>query len=80
VASEVASLARLDQAEGTGAAGLVARLDPAARSFELVPLPLRAPLLRHLAVDPRTGAVWGAAIAFPPRGPLVFRITSHPRP
>jgi streptogramin lyase len=54
---------------------VVARLDPATRAFELVPLPSRAPLVRHLAVDPRTGDVWGAASAFPPRGPLVFRIT-----
>jgi hypothetical protein len=30
---------------GTGAAGVVARLDPASRSFELVPLPSRAPLV-----------------------------------
>jgi virginiamycin B lyase len=60
---------------GTGAAGVVGRLDPATRAFELVPLPSRAPLLRHLAIDPRTGDVWGAASAFPPRGPLVFRIT-----
>lgn len=62
---------------GTGAAGVVARLDPATRAFELVPLPSRAALLRHLAVDPRTGAVWGAASAYPPRGPVVFRITTR---
>jgi virginiamycin B lyase len=60
---------------GTGAAGVVARLDPGSRSFELVPLPSRAPLIRHLAIDPRTGNVWGAASAFPPHGPLVFRVT-----
>lgn len=60
---------------GTGAAGVVARIDPVTRAVELVPLPTRPGLLRHMVVDPVSGALWGAASPFPPRDPLVFRIT-----
>lgn len=60
---------------GTAAAGAIGRFDPASGTWDLIRLPFEAPLARHLAVDPRSGAVWGAVSPYPPRSPAVFRIT-----
>ncbi len=60
---------------GTAAAGAIGRFDPASGTWDLVRLPFEAPLTRHLAVDPRSGAVWGAVSPYPPRSPGVFRVT-----
>lgn len=60
---------------GTAAAGAIGRFDVAAATWEMIRLPLEAPLVRHLAIDPRSGAVWGSASPFPARGPAVFRVT-----
>ena len=59
---------------GTAAAGAVSRFDPASGAWDLIRLPLEAPLARHLAVDPRSGAVWGVVSPYPARNPALFRI------
>jgi streptogramin lyase len=43
---------------GTGAADVLFRYDPRSGGFETIPLPTRGALVRHLAVDRRTGDVW----------------------
>ncbi len=65
---------------GTAAAGAIGRFDPASGTWDLIRLPFAAPLARHLAVDPGSGAVWGAVSPFPPRNPAVFRITRRDAP
>jgi streptogramin lyase len=68
--------------------GAVAVFDRATGAFDEIPFPLPDALPYVARVDARSGAVWmgtgaagvvarldPAASAFPPRGPLVFRIT-----
>jgi streptogramin lyase len=55
-------------------AGAVARFDPRAETFEIVPLPTRDGIVRHIWIDDRTGEVWGAYGSFPARAQKVFRI------
>lgn len=52
---------RVDQRSGalwieTAAADALLRYDPATRQFESYRLPSRGALMRHLAIDPRSGA------------------------
>ncbi len=58
-------------------AGAVARFDPAREAFDIVPLPTRDGIVRHLSVDPRSGDVWGAYGSFPARSQHVFRIRAR---
>ncbi|HEX6644946.1 MAG TPA: hypothetical protein VF037_09715, partial [Gemmatimonadales bacterium] len=54
---------------GTGAADALFRYDPRTGAFETIPLPTRGALVRHLAVDPRTGDVWLAYGESPGKAP-----------
>ena len=61
---------------GTSAADALLRYDPAAGAFEIYHLPSRGALIRHLAVDPQSRAVWaayGAAVGIPARIARVHR-------
>lgn len=62
VADAAPYVARVDSAGGvwigTGAADALFRYDPAAGAFETIALPTRGAVVRHLAIDRRTGDVW----------------------
>jgi streptogramin lyase len=62
---------------GTAAGNLVARFDMRANEWIEIPLPTHAALVRHLAVDARTGDVWGAYGPFPVVSPKVFVIRAR---
>jgi virginiamycin B lyase len=57
---------------GTAAADAVFEFDPGRRAFVSHPLPSRGALVRHLALDPRSGDVWLAYGASP--GTLSARV------
>jgi streptogramin lyase len=59
---------------GTGAADAVFRFDPRTAQFTTYDLPTRGALVRHLDIDPRTGAVWAAYGASPGVPARVARI------
>lgn len=54
---------------GTGAADALFRYDPVADSFETIPLPTRGAVVRHMAIDPRSGDVWLAYGESPGKAP-----------
>lgn len=62
VADAAPYVVRVDSAGGVwigaGAADALFRYDPATEAFETVPLPSRGALVRHLAIDRRTGDIW----------------------
>ena len=57
--------------------GIFTRFDPAREAFEIVPLPTRDGIVRHVWIDGRTGDVWGAYGSFPTRSQKVFRIRAR---
>jgi streptogramin lyase len=66
-------VARVDSAGGvwvgTGAADVLFRYDPASDRIETIPLPTRGALVRHLAIDRRSGDVWLAYGESPGKAP-----------
>lgn len=66
-------VARIDSAGGvwigTGAADALFRYDPRTDSFETIRLPTRGAVVRHLAIDRRSGDVWLAYGESPGKAP-----------
>ncbi|HEY4612558.1 MAG TPA: hypothetical protein VII11_06210, partial [Bacteroidota bacterium] len=52
----------------------VASFDPKAELFTVYRLPTQVAMIRHMDIDPRTGAVWVAYASVPPVNPKVARI------
>jgi streptogramin lyase len=60
---------------GTSAADALFRYDPRAKTFAGYPLPGHGALVRHMAIDPKTGAVWLAYGESPGMPARVARVT-----
>ena len=59
---------------GEAAGDAIACFDPKTRRFVEIRLPTADALIRHLDVDPETGAVWGAYSPAPPINPKIVRV------